>query len=442
MTHSTQVVVYENSPRLAECLRAQLTQRGLSVTFRPLPDARPTSDGAPVTDDMPSLDDGLAAEGAWETNHTSSTDAAPAVAVKAAARGVPVTRAGDLAVIVLDPHRTRDGAGAALDILEGLVKARVPTLVWGLPDDAGLPVAPLVECVPPQASLEEVLARLSTLARYGPLVTRLERELDNLQRLGQQLNRYFGEIDQELRLAGRLQRDFLPAKLPPIPPLSFATVFRPASWVSGDMYDVFRIDEQHVGLFLTDAMGHGVAAGLLTMFLRQALVAKRINGHSYQIVPPAEALANLNACLVRQRLPNCQFVTAIYAVLNIETLELRLARAGHPYPICISADGTLRELPAPGSLLGIPDLPVEFGESRVRLEPGDRLLFYSDGIEDVFLRPDRPADDPDAFGERLHAWSGLSVYNIVRELNQHLDGREGSLHPADDITLLAVEVAR
>jgi sigma-B regulation protein RsbU (phosphoserine phosphatase) len=394
MTRSTQVVLYDGAPRLAECLRAELTQRGLNVTSRLLGDVAAT------------------------------------------------TRDAELAVLVLDPHRARDAAGLALDVIEQLVNARMPTLVWGLPEEAGRPVAPLVECVPSTAGLDEVLARLTTLARYGPLVTRLERELENLQRLGQQLNRYFGEIDQELRLAGRLQRDFLPAKLPQIPPLSFATVFRPASWVSGDMYDVFRIDEQHVGLFLTDAMGHGVAAGLLTMFLRQALVAKRLSGRSYQLVPPGEALANLNACLVRQRLPNCQFVTAVYALLNVETLELRLSRAGHPYPICMRADGTLVELPAPGSLLGIPDLPVEFGESRVRLEPGDRLLLYTDGIEDLFLRPDRPADDPDPFTARLHGWAGHSVHQLTRELGQHLDECEGSLHPADDVTLLAVEVAR
>ncbi|MBN2448532.1 MAG: serine/threonine-protein phosphatase, partial [Phycisphaerae bacterium] len=347
----------------------------------------------------------------------------------------------DLAVVVLDQHHALADAGGVLNVLEELTRGHVPTLVWGLPERAGVPTAPLLDCVSGDASLSEVMARLTTLGHFAPQVRRLERELDNLKRLGNQFNRYFSEIDQELRLAGRLQRDFLPAKLPQIPPLTFASMYRPASWVSGDMYDVIRIDEQHVGLFVTDAMGHGIAAGLLTMFLRQALVAKRIAGRSYQVVGPAEAMANLNNCLVRQKLPNCQFVTALYGIIDAETLVLRVARGGHPYPAHIRADGTIRELPVPGGLLGVPDLPADFGENRVKLEPGDKVIFYTDGIEDVFRKPVASSSEPAEFTDLFRDLSRLDVHEFMQKLNIHLDGREGSLHPADDMTVLAMEVA-
>lgn len=348
-------------------------------------------------------------------------------------------RAADMAVVVLDADRSFDESGPVLEALEQLSTVGVPTIVWGMPAEAGRPTAPLIDCVPPDAELDDVLGRLATLAHYGPLVRRLERELTNLQRVGIQLNRYFSEIDEELRLAGRLQRDFLPRSMPQVPPLSFATLFRPASWVSGDMYDAFRIDERHVGLFMTDAMGHGIAAGLLTMFLRQALVAKRVFGRSYQIVSPAEAMRNLHGCLVRQKLPNCQFVTAAYAILNVETLELRVARGGHPYPLHITADGEIRELSAPGGLLGIPDMPVEFGEIRVRLSPGDKIVVFSDGIEDVFFVRDE-AGDP-RLSPAIRDWAKLGIHAFVDQLAGFLDNREGSLHPADDITILAAEIA-
>lgn len=354
---------------------------------------------------------------------------------------VPTWAPTDLAVLVLDPLAADNLAPRTLPILETLVEKEVPTLVWGLSPQAGRPASALLECVAADESLEEVAARLTTMGRYAPLVGRMQDELGKLQRLGTQLNRYFAEIDQELRLAGRLQRDFLPSKLPQVPPLTFATFYRPASWVSGDMYDVFRIDESHVGLFMTDAMGHGIAAGLLTMFLRQALVSKRVTGRKYQIVSPAEAIENLNTCLVRQQLPNCQFVTAAYAIIDVDKLELRSARGGHPHPILIKPDGHITELPAPGGLLGIADLPSDFGENRTRLEPGDKVLLYTDGIQDAIIDPALTGNGEPVFTDRFREWAQLDVHALTAAVGNYLDNLEGSLHQGDDVTVLAVEVS-
>lgn len=350
-------------------------------------------------------------------------------------------RRTDWSVMVLDPHGTQPHLDQVLARLEELSKQRVPTIVWGLPPKSGTPMNPLIECVPSEASLSEVVARLETINRYAPLVRHLEGELDKMQRVGNQLNRYFHDLDQEMRLAGRLQRDFLPAKLPQIPPLNFAAIYRPATWVSGDMYDVFRIDETHVGMFLIDAMGHGIAAGLLTMFLRQALVAKRINGKSYEIVSPAEAVAALNDTLVGQELPNCQFVTGVYAIIDTQRLELRVARGGHPYPLLIGCDGTIRELPAPGGLLGIPGLPNDFAEQRVHLSPGDKLLLYTDGLLDDLIDPVQSEPDQPVYTEALQRWAPLSLRKLIEAMEAHFDSSEGSLNPEDDMTVIGLEIS-
>lgn len=344
----------------------------------------------------------------------------------------------NLAVLVLDTAPAADRAPQLAALLEHLVQRHVATLVWGTrtgPTESG----PLVEWLAATVSLDEVVAKIETLAHYVPLIRGFERELQNIHRLGEQLNNYFNEIDQEMRLAGRLQRDFLPRQLLNLPPYSFHAVYRPASWVSGDMYDVFRIDEHHVGMFVADAMGHGVAAGLLTMFLRQALVVKRVDGSAYSIISPSEALHNLNECLVRQKLPNCQFVTAAYAVLDTRCGELQLARAGHPYPLLIGPGGQVREVRTDGSLLGLADLPADFEQTRLQLAPGHKLVFYTDGIEDVVLMPRREANETTVFTPQLHDWARLPSADMVRSVEEFLDCREGSLHPADDVTLLTLE---
>jgi sigma-B regulation protein RsbU (phosphoserine phosphatase) len=346
----------------------------------------------------------------------------------------------EVAIISLrtaDPDAELEPAAA---LLERLVGDNVPTLVCGAPDNLRWTGGPLVEWVEPGASLDEIVGRLTTLTRYAPLINRMQRELDHLHRLGDQLNRYFSEIDQEMRLAGRLQRDFLPATLPQLPGVNLSALYRPASWVSGDLYDAFRIDEEHIGLFVADAMGHGVAAGLLTMFMRQALTPKRVSGRFYEIVSPPRMLAELHACLVRQKLPNCQFVTAVYAILNVRSRELRLSRAGHPCPLHARADGEIAQLNPTGGLLGLADLDGEFEETRLTLAPGDKIVLFTDGLEtDFFSTPPTQTTEAE-LSPALRNWLALPLEEFTDAVRAHLDMKEGSLHPPDDVTLLALQV--
>ncbi len=394
MQHTPRVLLFESPEHDGSLLRAQLAARGMQIEAHALP-------GAVNADALAQAD-----------------------------------------IAVVTPGMTSDAGllAQAASVLEQLSAANVATLVCGAPDALRTAGGPMTDWLAPNASVDEVVGRLDTLKHYVPIIKRFERELMHLQRLSEQLNRYFSEIDQEMRLAGRLQRDFLPSALPPALGVEFGVIYRPASWISGDMYDVFRIDEHHLGLFMADAMGHGVAAGLLTMFLRQALAPKRIQGASYDIVTPAEALSALHACLVRQKLPNCQFVTAVYAILDLRTRELRLSRGGHPYPLHIHADGRVDQIDVGGGLLGLADLDAEFDEARVVLKPGDKLLLFTDGLEGDFLvesgkRGVLPQPTPN-----LLYWARFPLADLVRVVGAHLDTKEGSLHPADDMTLLGLQM--
>jgi sigma-B regulation protein RsbU (phosphoserine phosphatase) len=287
-----------------------------------------------------------------------------------------------------------------------------------------------------------VLGKIGTLAHFAPLVSALERELSHLHRLGEQLNHYFNEIDQEMRLAGRLQRDFLPRQLPAAAPFSFHVVYRPASWVSGDMYDVFRIDASHVGLFVADAMGHGVSAGLLTMFFRQAFLPRRADGDAP--VSPPEALLGLHDALLQQKLPHSHFVTAVYAVLDTADGTVRLSRGGHPYVLHVPAPGVGGapvELRCEGGLLGLADIEAEFEELSVRLAPGEKLVFYTDGVEDYLLQPRVRGQSAVQLREPIAELCRLPAAQLAAALEQDLDQQAGSLHQPDDITLLVVERA-
>src|SRR5262245_17773226 len=142
-------------------------------------------------------------------------------------------------------------------------------------------------------------ARLHGLLHRQREINRLWREVAVARRSYSGLRGEVDRMHEELHLAARAQREFLPADLPALSGVTVAALWRPAQYVSGDIYDVVRLDEDHLGVFIADAVGHGLSAALMTMVILQSLNLKEIRGNSWRIVPPGEVLAQLNAQLIR-----------------------------------------------------------------------------------------------------------------------------------------------
>jgi sigma-B regulation protein RsbU (phosphoserine phosphatase) len=241
-----------------------------------------------------------------------------------------------------------------------------------------------------------------------------------------------------MRLAARLQQDFLPKALPQIGTVHFHTLFRPAGYVSGDLYDVMRLDEDHVGFYMADAVGHGMPAALLTMFIKNALVTKEITPTGYRLLPPGQTMGRLNDALVSQNLSYATFATAIYGVINTKTLQLSFSRGGHPSPILLRAEDTMQNLAGgDGSLLGI-FAGEPFADTTVQLQQGDRLFVFTDGIEVAFA--DEDLKDTQRWREELYNRRHLTTEQLLSEFADHIDKESGSIQPKDDLTIIAVEV--
>lgn len=304
-----------------------------------------------------------------------------------------------------------------------------------------------VSVLPWNTPPETIAQVLQTLLDRQPLIDSMSREV----RLAQLSQRSIaGELDKlhkELHEAAHMQKQFVQRSVPYIPKLDVGVIFRPATYVSGDLFDVERLDEHHVSVFLADAVGHGVPAAMLTLFISRAMPKIDGTGSGARIVPPGEALARLNREFCGRPGPTGRFATAVYAVIDTRTMTATVAGAGHPAPLVVDpVGGPLARIESGGPLLGVfPD--GEFESERVDLSGGKRIVLFTDGFETAF--PDEAAGPSklkmptDVYIERL---SGLAAgfedsEGLARSLQlfeSELDQQMGSLHRPDDVTALVI----
>lgn len=179
------------------------------------------------------------------------------------------------------------------------------------------------------------------------------------------------EIQKELEVAKRIQLSILPAAFPNSATFRVAARYVPMTSVAGDFYDFIIADDTRAGLLIADVSGHGVPAALIASMVKVAATSQQAN-----VADPSRLLAGMNAVLCGNT--QDQFVTAAYVYLDSQLHELRYSAAGHP-PMLLLRDGEVREIVENGLMLAAFGFAT-YTTAAQRLQPGDRLLLYTDGI--------------------------------------------------------------
>ena len=245
------------------------------------------------------------------------------------------------------------------------------------------------------------------------------------------------DIAEQLEMAGRVQRNFLPSALPESDTVSFAALFKPADWVSGDIYDATRLDETHIGFYVADAVGHSLPAALLTIFIKQAIQMRQTYAdNTYEIFSPQHVIEHLNRRMLEQQLAGFLFATSCYFLLDTQTLAASWCRAGHPYPVLIRNDFP-NLLQSRGGLLGVFENAL-FQQQSVQLEPGDKILLYSDGAEHLIGKTTDTGEF--IFFEDFLSIAHLPAAELINAINTKAQLSPLPPEHKDDITALALEI--
>jgi serine phosphatase RsbU (regulator of sigma subunit) len=239
-------------------------------------------------------------------------------------------------------------------------------------------------------------------------------------------------------IAARLQQSLLPPHLPDVPGLEIAARFRPAGEaydVGGDFYDIFETGSRGWAIAMGDVCGKGADAAALTAMARYTIRATAIRA----MQSPQRVLSLLNEVLLAEA-PREQFLTITYANLRVSDggTELAIASAGHPLPLLLHGDGQLEQVGEPGTLLGVvPD--IELHPVIVDLQPGDTLVFYTDGVTEA------RTDTGDMFGmdglrSAVQACVGCDAAEVAERIESSLTDANVD-RPRDDIAIVVVQIS-
>lgn len=275
----------------------------------------------------------------------------------------------------------------------------------------------------PVAADPQVLARLEMFAGLvGHLLTTTEPRGDHLQRMRR---------SQPMSTASELLLTVLPPLTASTPNLVVSAVLEPCYEVGGDGYD-YALDGSRPQVLVLDAVGRGLSAGLACVVVVSAVRAARRAG--LDLAGQARAA---DAAL-QEQFTDARFATAVLAELDVGTGVLRYLNAGHPPPLLLRGGRFVRELSGGRRMpLGVDDEQVELATET--LEPGDRLLVYTDGVTEA------RASDGEPFGvgrllelAQRHAVDGLPAPETLRRL-AHAAKEHQQAPPTDDATLLLLE---
>jgi sigma-B regulation protein RsbU (phosphoserine phosphatase) len=263
---------------------------------------------------------------------------------------------------------------------------------------------------------------------YHNTKDRLEQRNQELERSVKQGAQQLEKQEEEMQRASEIQRSLLPKEIPQLAGFEVAGAWRPARTVSGDYYDVFKLDGGRLGLCIADVVGKGVSAALM-----MANVQAAVRAYAGTAESAAQLCAKVNSLLC-ENLATGKFVTFLYGVLDGETRTLEYCNAGQVYPILVS-EGSTRALDHGGAVLGV--FPTwEYENAKIEFRAGDRLLLVTDGISEA-----SGADEVE-FGEEKLAEAALKVSKrtaaemsdaLLNQVTEFCDA-----HFQDDATLLVI----
>ena len=300
-------------------------------------------------------------------------------------------------------------------------------------------------------NLDEVQARIRAGERILDLEKELQEKNESLVEVRNKLLAADEIINRDIDMAAAMQYSLLPSLSSTNQGITIAWRFHPSTQLSGDIFNFFPLDEHHVGFYILDVAGHGIASAMQSFTLSRILSPDTrynnpLSSNSPMLADRRTAKMTVSASAVVTSLnqqfqtdtDNILYFTIIYGVIDTQDCTIDLCQAGHPHALYLK-QGKPTEFIANSNLpVGIMPDPC-YESVSLKYDSGDRLFLYSDGITEC----ESPTGE--MFGvERLRLFMEETRHLKISEVIQCLDERIRSWHSVkgfeDDISMLLLEL--
>lgn len=187
------------------------------------------------------------------------------------------------------------------------------------------------------------------------------------------------KMNNDLEFSKRLQQRILPKK-EKIQNLSLDYIYKPSETLSGDMFDMYSIDEENIGVYISDVVGNGVSAALMTMFIRQTM--RLMNDDPTR---PSDVLRDLHKRFLALDLEAGYYFTIFFGIFNTKTKKLKYVNAGHNcMPVRYNKENDIIDIiENKGYPISSLLEDISFEEKEIQINTGDKILFYTDGVTEA-----------------------------------------------------------
>ena len=275
----------------------------------------------------------------------------------------------------------------------------------------------------------------------------LSKYANNLDRMVEQKTRQLKIINvrliEDLEYAREIQKSMLPTFLPDTPRIGFSAVYLSAERLSGDFYDVLRLDDTHISFYVCDVSGHGVPAAMLTVFLKQCVESiADADRHKGVISSPSCVIQQVYDSFNKSNFKDNVYIVLFYCLYDMTSRTMTCCSGGiNEMPLILKKDGNIKEVDIKGfPICKLKDIySVEYKDTILEIDKGDRLYIYTDGI----------AEAKNNIAEQYTAERLKRVIKKSREcfldeqtsvIMEDLMSFTGEKKPEDDMTILAVEI--
>ncbi|MCT4507463.1 MAG: PP2C family protein-serine/threonine phosphatase [Tepidibacter sp.] len=261
-------------------------------------------------------------------------------------------------------------------------------------------------------------------------VTDIENSKLELQRNNKIIQNYNDKIKKELSIARNVQQSLIPDKTPIYNGVRLTAVYKPLYEVGGDLYDFINIDEDNVGIFISDISGHGIAAAMITTMVKAILETSKD-----LLYTPDKLMENINSKILN--VAENMYLTAFYGIYNNKTKEFTYIRCSHPYPLLIRDNKCIEIKESEGMMLGVFD-GLKFKSHKIKLKEGDKILFYTDGL--VEAKNNSGCEFNDKAYEIVNSRLDKNINEIIDDVNEELILFKENQEYEDDICMLGMQI--